>query len=112
MAKYEEWIHMHNADGLGYALSKQITSLIAIETAYGTFQLDAELKEKVEKVLRPVLQRRLAKLERAAGVIRRPFSDLDPVQQDQARAMFFNAAVNDGYLYELQNDRVFCRNQA
>lgn len=50
------------AHTLGYALAKQLPSAVALETPYGRFMLDAELQGIVEKALRPVLARRLAKL--------------------------------------------------
>jgi hypothetical protein len=64
--KPEAWPDMHSVDELGYALAKQLPTIIALETAYGTLALDPLMKAQIEKALRPILERRHAKLLSAA----------------------------------------------
>ena len=41
------------------------------------------------------------------------FSELSPMEQKRATAIFFDASVDDGYLYELDCDgHVLCRKKA
>jgi len=49
---------------LSYALAKQLSSAYALETNYGSFPLDDELRAAVEATLRPILTQRLAQLKK------------------------------------------------
>lgn len=50
------------ANLLSYALAKQIPSMTALETDYGSFKLTRSMRQAVEKALCPILERRLAEL--------------------------------------------------
>lgn len=45
-----------------YCLAKQLSTMNEIATSYGNFSLDDEMKQAVEKTLRPMLEKRLEKL--------------------------------------------------
>jgi hypothetical protein len=62
LTKPEAWPDMHSVDELGYALSKQLPTVIALETEYGRFALDPLMQAEIEKALRPILERRWATL--------------------------------------------------
>ncbi|MEI2415490.1 hypothetical protein V8Z80_04830 [Orrella sp. JC864] len=46
-----------------YALAKQLDSAYALETNYGTLELDDEMQAAVAAVLRPILTTRLHAIE-------------------------------------------------
>ena len=50
-----------------YALAKQLDRAYALETTYGTLQLDEEMRAAVEKALRPLLTKRLDKTKFQRG---------------------------------------------
>lgn len=55
-------------DDLKYALAKQLPSMergFEVATAYGTFSIDADDSAPVIKTLTKILERNLAKLEKA-----------------------------------------------
>lgn len=55
-------------DDLKYALAKQLPSMergFEVATSYGTFSIDAEDSAPVIKALTKILERNLAKLEKA-----------------------------------------------
>ncbi len=64
--KPEAWLDLHSVDDVRYALVKQLDSVTALDTNYGRFELDPQMRAVVQKALRPVLERRLATLEKAA----------------------------------------------
>lgn len=47
-----------NADQITYALAKQICRANALDTSYGTLELDEEMADAVRDALRPILERR------------------------------------------------------
>lgn len=49
-----------NTNEISYALSKQLQSIISLNTNYGTILLDNELQEAIQDALRPILERRLS----------------------------------------------------
>jgi hypothetical protein len=65
--KPEAWLDLHSADDVRYALAKQLDGVLALETTYGRFELDPQMRAAVQKALRPLLERRLAVLEKAAA---------------------------------------------
>lgn len=44
---------------ISYTIAKRLRSITAIDSAYGSFELDAEMALAVERVLLPILERRL-----------------------------------------------------
>ena len=60
-----------NADQITYALAKQIARANALDTSYGTLELDAEMADAVRDALRPILERRrraIALTEAGGGI--------------------------------------------
>lgn len=51
-----------NENELRYALSKQLGSAHTIQTSYGDIALDAQMRAAVEKVLRPILEKKLKRV--------------------------------------------------
>ncbi len=49
---------------LSYALSKQLDSAYALETSYGSLQLDEGMKKAIVAALRPLLERQLERLRK------------------------------------------------
>jgi hypothetical protein len=45
-----------------YCLAKQLKTMNEIATSYGNFVLDDEMREAVEKTLRPMLEKRIEKM--------------------------------------------------
>lgn len=52
---------------IGYALAKQLSTASAIESAYGTLELDEEMRQAVDAALRPILERRLRATKQGAS---------------------------------------------
>ena len=49
-----------SAHCFSYAISKQLPTAQALDTSYGEFELDEEMRAAVEKALLPILERRIA----------------------------------------------------
>ena len=70
MRAVNTWEH----DEIGYALSKQVGTVDALETDYGRLELDPELADALEAALRPILERRHRETAPGPAV---PPADLD-----------------------------------
>ena len=62
---------------LGYALTKQLWAE-ALESGYGRFELDYEMRVAVEKVLRPRVERMYKAAKRKAEAMREATATLAP----------------------------------
>lgn len=60
---------LDNGFYISYALTKQLHKAYAIETDYGNIPLDAELKLAIDKAIRPILEKRLEKINASASTL-------------------------------------------
>lgn len=50
-------------DEILYALAKQLASGHTLESSYGAIPLDEEMREAIDKAIRPILERRLKEVQ-------------------------------------------------
>lgn len=62
---------------LGYALAKQLTGAYELAGDYGALRLTQERVDKIDKALRPLLERQMAKHEREIQKIDKQLAHLE-----------------------------------